>query len=337
MRVVIDTDAANEIDDQFALAWALLSQNQLRIEGMYAEPYSFSIYHNDLIRTHELLQAGTPLPEDLTAFGAWVQNLQRLARHPKDEVFVMPDEGMERSYQEILTIYDKLGMPHQGSVYRGAPRYLRSYDDPVRSDATDHLIECALASTDEPLYVVAIGCVTNVASAILLEPRIIERMVVTWTSGYPSFANMYNHSFNLEQDMLASQLLFDCGVPLVYLPGYYLGAQLRLSLPDMEQWFQGKGEIGDYLYRLYTHNPIHAQRGITDHLGRTWVIWDLINVAWLLNPSWVPSKLLPTPRLGDDKYWHHDPTCTQLMREAVEIDRDGIFRDFLTKLEQASR
>jgi inosine-uridine nucleoside N-ribohydrolase len=336
VRVVIDTDAANEVDDQFALAWALLSQDRLKIEGVYAEPYSFSIYKDDLQKTHDHLTAGEPLPESLMAFGSWVSNLMRLGQHPKDLTFIMPEEGMEKSHEEILTVYAKLGLDGAASTYRGAPRYLSSYDAPVRSDAVNHLIECALAS-DEPLYVIAIGCVTNVASAMLLEPKIVERIVVTWTSGYPSFAPVYNHSFNMEQDMLASKLLFSSGVPLVYLPGYYLGAQLRLSLPEMEQWVRGRGETGDYLYWLYTHNPIHEQRGIQDHVGRTWVIWDLINVAWLLNPSWVPSKLMPTPRLGDDKYWHHDNPQTHMMREAIEIDRDGIFRDFFGKLERAGR
>ena len=36
----------------------------------------------------------------------------------------------------------------------------------------------------------------------------------------------------LEQDLRATQLVFDSGVPLVYLPGYHVGAQLRLSLPE---------------------------------------------------------------------------------------------------------
>ena len=40
-RCVIDTDTRNEIDDQFALAWALLSQDELDIEAIYAAPYSF--------------------------------------------------------------------------------------------------------------------------------------------------------------------------------------------------------------------------------------------------------------------------------------------------------
>ena len=52
VRVVIDTDTANEIDDQYALAWALLSQDQLKIEGMYAEPYSFQMFSEGLLRAY---------------------------------------------------------------------------------------------------------------------------------------------------------------------------------------------------------------------------------------------------------------------------------------------
>lgn len=42
VRVVIDTDAANEIDDQFALAWALLCPEALTTEAVYATPFSFA-------------------------------------------------------------------------------------------------------------------------------------------------------------------------------------------------------------------------------------------------------------------------------------------------------
>ena len=41
-QVVIDTDAANEIDDQFALAWALLSPETIEIKAVYAAPFSFA-------------------------------------------------------------------------------------------------------------------------------------------------------------------------------------------------------------------------------------------------------------------------------------------------------
>lgn len=38
-RVVIDTDAFNEIDDQFAIAWALLIPDRLGVEALYAAPF----------------------------------------------------------------------------------------------------------------------------------------------------------------------------------------------------------------------------------------------------------------------------------------------------------
>lgn len=333
VRVVIDTDTANEIDDQYALAWGLLSQDILNIEGVYAEPYSFGIYKDDLLKTRELLNKGQEIPEHLATFPGWVRGVESTGKTLEDIHFCTPAEGMEESYQEILRVYDKLGMTAK-KVFRGSTQYLKTYSEPVKSEAAEHLVETALAS-DEPLYVIAIGVVTNVASALLMAPEIASRIVVTWTSGYPTNSHVFNHSFNMEQDMLGSQLLYDSGVPLVYLPGYYLGAQLRLSLPEMEAYVKGKGAMGDYLYHLYTHNPIYQQRGIQGHFGRSWVIWDLINFAWLLNPNWVPTKLVPCPSLGDDKYWYQDGKNKHLIREAYEINRDAIFRDFFSKLAAA--
>jgi len=336
IRVVIDTDTANEIDDQYALAWALLSQDILKIEGIYAVPYSFGIYREDLLKSYDLTKAGEVLTGPLERYKGWLKDLEATSKHPKDVAFCTPAEGMEESYQEILTVFDKMKMDASGLVFRGSDRYLTSYDEPVESEAVDHLIERALAS-DEILYVIAIGALTNVASALLKAPEIAERIVVTWTAGFPSGTAIFNPSFNMEQDMLASQLLFDSGVPLVYLPGYYMGAQLRLSIEESDVYFKAKGAIGDYLHYLYTHNPIFEQRGIVGHYGRTWVIWDLINIAWLLNPEWVPSHLVPTPSLGDDQVWYLDGKNDYMMREAYEIDRDGIFRDFYKKIEDFSK
>ena len=37
---------------------------------------------------------------------------------------------------------------------------------------------------DEPLYVVAIGAITNVASALLTEPALAGKIVVVWLGGH---------------------------------------------------------------------------------------------------------------------------------------------------------
>ncbi len=341
VRLVIDTDAHNEIDDQFTIAWALLSPEKIDVEAVYAVPYSFAHHKEPMLKAYEYLKATASdetadhqMSGETVGYSGWAQRLLAIGTDPYSIPFVPPAEGMELSYQEILTVYEKLGMDSTDRVFRGSPNYLTSLDEPIRSPAVEDLIERALAGGDEPLYVAGIGCATNLASALLIEPEIINHIVILWTSAYPTPMNLWNGaSLNLVQDPLASRLLFDCGVAHVYLPGFHVGAQLTISLPEMELWVKGKGAIGDYLYHLYTHNPIHYQRGINDHFGRTWIVWDLINIAWLLNPDWVPSHLVPSPVLKDDLYWEADPS-RHLMREAYDIDRDGVYRDFFTKLDQ---
>lgn len=311
LRIVIDTDAANEIDDPFALAWALLRPERLCIEGLYAAPFSFA--HRRAALPHAPANAAP---------------------------FNPPAEGMARSVDEIQRVLDLLHLPDGGRVRRGSPRYLSDLSQPIASDAADHLIATARATPEgDTLYVVALGCVTNIASALLQAPEIAQRIVVVWTSGYPSHAPHINHSFNLEQDLLASRWLLDSGVPHVYLPGFQVGAQLRLSLAEMERHVQPCGAIGAHLHRLFTHNPLwpilglqHLQDGRTPH---SWVIWDVINIAWLLESDWVPSELLRTPRLDDAKRWQPAAGPRHPMREAHAVQRDAIFNDFFRALQQA--
>jgi purine nucleosidase len=341
-RIVIDTDAANEIDDQFALAWALLSEPQLRLEAVYAAPCSFEHRRLEMIRARnaradpaaasaadlELLQQHAASLDHAQRQG-WT--LEQLELPP----FAPPELGMERSYQEILTVFGKLGVDPGARVLRGSTGYLRAFDAPCRSDAAEHLVQCALATPpDDPLYVVALGCLTNVASALLLAPEITERIIVVWTAGYPSHAPHTNYAFNLEQDVLAATVVLDSGAPHVYLPGYHVGAQLRLSTPEVERYVAGRGAIGAYLHHLFTHNPLWEMLGIDSLYAHSWVIWDMINIAWMLEPAWVSSELTPTPWLGADRRWRYDAS-RHLMREAYAVQRDAIFRDFFVKLEAA--
>ena len=339
VRLIIDTDAANEIDDQFAIAWALLSRDAFEIEGTLIEPFSFAHHREPLLAAYEEIRRGEsshgPEVAIVGSHHAWASNLIAAGIDPYELPFVGPAEGMELSYLEAIKVFELLGQDPSGQVFRGSPGYLPSPAEPLRTEAAEHLIERAMADDDRPLYVAAIGAVTNIASAMLMEPRIIERIVVVWTSSYPSWSPLSSWpSLNLVQDVPASRLLFDSGVPFVYLPGFYIGAQLTISLPEMERWVKGRGRIGDYLHHLYVNNPIQAQRGIIDTDDRTWVIWDLICFAWLMQPQWVPSRLTPSPLLDDDLLWQH-PAGRHSIREAVGIDRDEIFRDLYRKLESA--
>ena len=334
MRVLIDTDTANEIDDQFALAWALLRPDRLDVLAVTAEPFSFAHHLPGLFAAEAAMLTGQAHSEHMVGgFQGWLARLHAQGRRVGDLNLVGPAEGMELSYREILRVYDACSISHAGRAFRGADSYMTDADTPVVTDAATAIVDLA-KSAGGPLYIAALGCVTNIASAFLMAPEIIRDIVVVWTSGYPSTAPHSNRpSLNLVQDLAASRILLDSGVPHVYLPGYHVGAQLKISLPEIERFVQGRGAIGDLLHHLFTHNPLHHMFALDDTARRTWVIWDIINIAWLINPDWVPTYMTTSPRLDDALFWQKDP-ARHPMREAHDVQRDEIFLNFYDSLGQ---
>jgi inosine-uridine nucleoside N-ribohydrolase len=233
---------------------------------------------------------------------------------------------MEKSYQEILRLLVRLGVSPRGFVWRGSPGYLPGAEKPRKSDAASHLVELAMRreSQDEPLYVVAIGAITNVASAILLEPEIIRRIVIVWLGGH-ALHWPDTLEFNLMQDVPAARLVLDCGAPLVQIPVMGVTSHLHTTVAELERYVQGRGAIGDYL--VETVKGYHA-----DHYAWSKVIWDISSIAYLLNEAWVPTALVHTPVLTDQVTWSFDAR-RHLMRSAWHVHRDPIFRDLFSKLE----
>jgi purine nucleosidase len=107
-------------------------------------------------------------------------------------------DGMEKSYEEILRLLARMGVDPAGLVHRGSCQPLQSWASPEPSEAATDLVKQALATPEgELLYVIAIGAITNVASALLLDPRIARRVVVVWLGGH---ANGWAHTleYNLQ-------------------------------------------------------------------------------------------------------------------------------------------
>lgn len=281
---VLDTDTYNEIDDQFALVYALLAPEGINLRAIYAAPF-----HNDRSTS--------------------------------------PADGMAKSYDEILRVLDRMSVPPEGLVHRGSTSYLPGADEAVDSDAAHHLVEQAMAPREGLLYVLAIGAITNVASAILMEPRIAGRIVVVWLGGNDP-QHPHTREFNLQQDLHAARVVFDSGVPLVWIPCRRVAEHLRTTEPEMAAHVRGRGAIGDYLYEIF--------RDYSDG-SAAWskVIWDIATVAWLLDPAWVPTVWTPSPILTDQLTWSVDAS-RHSVRVATWCDRDAVFGDLFARLESAA-
>jgi len=75
--------------------------------------------------------------------------------------------------------------------------------------------------------------------------------------------------------------------------------------------------------------------GIESLHSQSCVMRDLISIAWLIDPEWVPSELVCKPVPGADRRRQYAPG-RHLMREGHAVARDAVFGDFFRKLEAAS-
>ena len=78
------------------------------------------------------------------------------------------EEGMELSYQEIQKILALTDPDYKTPVFRGSCQRIPDTKTYVESPACDNIIK-TVHESDEPVYVVAIGCCTNIASAVMKE------------------------------------------------------------------------------------------------------------------------------------------------------------------------
>lgn len=282
--VVLDTDAYNEIDDQFAISYLLKSKEKLHTKAIYAAPF---FNHN--------------------------------SESPKD--------GMEKSYGEIFKLLSL--MDEKVDVLKGSEKYLEDEKTPVRSPAAEDLAKRVKNySPQNPLYVVAIGAITNIASALLLNPEVAENTVVIWLGGH---ALHYHDTkeFNMCQDVIAARVVMKSGVPFVQLPCAGVVSAFTVSKPELEFWLKGKNTLSDYLIE----NTIKEAESYAKGTAWTRVIWDVTAVAWLLNDSdrFMESRIIPAPVPTYDYLYAKDDNG-YLMRYVYHIKRDALMTDLLTKL-----
>ncbi|OEO29097.1 nucleoside hydrolase [Devosia insulae DS-56] len=236
-----------------------------------------------------------------------------------------PGEGMELSYVEVLRLLDRLDTPPDGLVYRGVTDYVGPDKLARPAAAVDDLVARARASTpDDPLHVVAIAALSNIASALLVAPEIADRMVVIWLGGH-ALDWPHQQEFNLRQDVGAVQVVYDSGVPMVVVPCMGVVSHLHSTIPEIEDQVEPHGEIGRFLAQRF------KQYNVDNAVGWSKEIWDMAPVGWLLDPDWAPSILVPTPIMTSDTTYSFDRS-RHLMRYVTFVHRDPILRDLFAKL-----
>lgn len=282
--IVLDTDAYNEIDDQFAISYAMKATEKMKVKAIYAAPFF-------------------------------------------NERSTGPADGMERSYNEIHNLLNLSGLCTD--VFRGSSGYLSDEKTPVHSPAAEDLAKRAMEyNSEKPLYVATIGAITNIASALLINPDIADRIVVVWLGGH-ALEWLHNAEFNCMQDVAAARVVFNSGAPIVMLPCMGVVSAFAVSGPELHYWLDKKNELCDYLVK-------HTEEAANEYAkGRVWsrVIWDVTTIGWLMNDKnrFELSKLINTPIPQYDHHWSFD-SSRPLCRYVYHINRDALMADLFAHI-----
>ncbi len=273
IRVIIDTDAGCEVDDQYAIALALLSPERFRIEGFVSQ------------------QWGSP-------------------------------DTLDRSVEEIGRVIEKAGMAGRFPVHRGAPP-LQWIDVPERAEGVDFIVETALTSDpQDPLWIISLGAISNVASAYLTEPAIADHVRLLWhtRSQWP----VRGANFNILGDLNAARRVFSSDLPLVM---FDTGTYLRWTMEESEQRIKPHGALGEYLHAIRAALPYARayEKGF----------FDLGDVALLVDPSLGEYDAETAPSLGTDSNFEFYRPQGQVLR-VHHIDRRGTLDLLCRKLAEGA-
>lgn len=138
--VVIDSDTYNEMDDQYAIAYALAS-DRINVIALHAAPY-FDPYNDRSTSFKDGMER---------SYKEICRVLEVTGNQGKYPVF----KGAEHSIAEDPAGFDP--------------------DNP----AARNLVQIARKAR-KPVYVLCLGMITNVAAALMLDPSIKDKIVIVW-------------------------------------------------------------------------------------------------------------------------------------------------------------
>jgi purine nucleosidase len=246
-----------------------------------------------------------------------------------------------RIAEETLEV---LGMPGAVPVHQGSNVGLVDLSTPQQSAAAEAIVDEARKESELPLFFCAGGGLTDLASALMLEPSIAERMTLVWIGGaeYPDLASPpagasdveYNHNI----DRLAVRYVFNqSAIPIWQFPRDVY-RQALVSYAELDARVAPMGGVGAYL-RDSIRPVIEREGDWGRNLGETYALGDSpLVLATALTSGFQPDTssseylVRPTPRIGEDDAYSGESPAPRPMRVYTRVDTRLMFEDFYARL-----
>jgi len=251
---------------------------------------------------------------------AQVDEAERVAKLVDKKVDILP--GATEKFEEIL------------------PNIGRERFDGCES--VNRIIEVADRHTpDNPLILIAVGKMTNVALALAKKPEIIPNIrLVFLGTNFPSYENEWNvvNDIPALNYVLSTDIRFEI-VTVRYSEPTGTDA-VRISIDQVRSDFAGIGpkvdptpgrhsgeftNFGDYSVSLFENIQLHE--------NGTRALYDLVTVAIVKNPSWGTPTEIPAPYLEGNE-WIIQNDNPRKITLWTDFNRDAIIGDFILTIDK---
>ena len=198
--------------------------------------------------------------------------------------------------------------------------------------AVDWLVEVLMAADDGEVTLCPVGPITNVAMAMVREPRIIPKIaeIVTMGGGFFVGGNTTPVAeFNVYVDPHAADVMYRSGVPIVTMP-LDVTHKALMSPEWIESVRAIGGDVGDKTAAMLS---FYGRYDIERYNERGGPLHDPATIAYLLNPDLYGGKDVfvevethseLTMGMTVVDYWNRwerPPNCKWIS----EVDSDGFF------------
>ncbi|WP_194409676.1 nucleoside hydrolase [Microbacterium cremeum] len=271
-----------------------------------------------------------------------------VASHLRDgDPFDSGPDTAENATRVVEDVFARMGLESTDVVTTGSNRPLADRTTPQPAPAVDAIVTEAMRDDDTPLFFVAGGGLTDLASAYLVEPRIAERMTVIWIGGleHEGLAvpppDAMPIEYNLLIDVVAGQVVFnDSGLAIWQVPRDVY-RQCLVSDAELRLRVAATGPLGRYLYDEVAR-VVRRATGQGRGPAETYALGDsplvlLTALRSLFEADSSSSRHvgMPTPAIADNGTYVPAPDARP-MRVYTWVDTRLMFEDFYLKLQEFS-
>lgn len=259
-----------------------------------------------------------------------------------DEAWAKSDHQATDSAHRARELLEVMGLTGKVPVVAGAEKAMVSASVPARSAAADAIIAEAMRDDSLPLFYCAGAGLTDLASALLIEPRIAKRLTLVWIGGpeYPGLGlpvpGGSPGEYNITIDVAAAQVVFNrSDVPVWQIPRNTYRRML-FSMAEIEA-MKAQGGTGAWLAEQISGLTEEvAKVGLT--VGEAYALGDsplvtltVLQSSFEPDPSSSDYVIVPAPSVQQDGTYKPNPTGKPI-RVYVTIDTRLTFGDMLAKL-----